>query len=295
MDRAPAVSRRAPDVSVLTPFTQADRGYLLDAYASFAHSQIRWEWVLQEDGGDPAGPPAPVRDDPRVSYEANCLRLGAAGTRNMALARAAGEHVVLLDADDMLAPGALENFAAAADKDVFWVFGQGVLWDPDGGKAVLERSVLESRRYAAGELLGFARALGHLPLYSTPGMYRRSVLLALGGWPAMPREEDVSVQLRAVTRFPGVVMAAETHIVRDHPGRTVRDPALSDLPSRCRRLVVHSLGEDPAVWADFIGCSASSDLYARSVYGEVAVARLCGRCGKVHNGRYCRYCGELAV
>jgi hypothetical protein len=96
----------------------------------------------------------------------------------MALARAAGKHVVLLDADDMLAPDALENFAAAAGKDVFWVFGQGVLWGPGGGKAVLERSILESRRYAAGELLGFTRALGHLPLCSTPGMYRRSALLS---------------------------------------------------------------------------------------------------------------------
>jgi hypothetical protein len=60
------------------------------------------EWCIQLDDGAEA-----TIDDPRVRCAANNSRLGAAQSRNLAIARSRGDVLMHLDADDVLLAGAL--------------------------------------------------------------------------------------------------------------------------------------------------------------------------------------------
>lgn len=279
-------------ISIITPYAPSDARFLLDAYASFATSTVPFEWLLQEDGVAPLGVPQPLAEDSRVQYRANHMHLGAGGTRTMALLRARGDLVVLLDADDLLAPAALEVFVASLGPQLGWVYGQCVAWD--GASAAVERSVLAPREYRAGELLETARTLGHLPLYSLPGCYRRDLLERIGGWPSIPRDEDTTVQLTAMAFTPGAILEQVTYIKRQHPHRTSMQPWMPVLHRECRSLVLRRLGVDLAQWEHWLsGDRDTSTLYTREPYEvQYAPAFTCTRCHRIHNATWCPYCGE---
>src|SRR5882762_8878861 len=99
-----------PLVTVLTAAHSGRAGFLAEAGRSLSGQVLptgwRFEWVVQEDG------PAPelggvVREFPFARYQANGAALGIGATRNLALTRADGELVNVLDSDDLLLPGAL--------------------------------------------------------------------------------------------------------------------------------------------------------------------------------------------
>lgn len=278
--------------SILTPFARQDARFLLDAYASFSRSTIEFEWVLQEDGTDPVGVPPEIMADPRVRYGANRLQLGAGGSRTLALLRAEHDLVILLDADDLLAPSALEVYAAAMEPHHGWSYGQCVAWEQRS--VLVERSILPAGEYPAGALLEPARRLGHLPLYSLPGCYRRSLLDAIGGWPSLPRDEDTSVQLQACATTPGAILEEVTYIKRQHLDRTSVQPWMDSLRKECRTLVLRRLGLDLAEWENWVaGGAPTAELYTREPYEQIPrPASICPRCTKVHNVVWCPYCGE---
>lgn len=269
-----------------------DAGFLLDAYVSFSRTTLEVEWLIQEDGVDPVGVPEQLLVDPRVSYRANHMHLGAGGTRTMALLRARGDLVALLDADDVFAPEALETYSACFDPDTGWAYGQCVAWGDSS--TYLERSVLEARTYAAGELLEVARLLGHLPMYSLPGCYKRSLLERIGGWPSIPRDEDTTVQLSALASANGVVLSESVYIKRQHPLRTSMQPWMDSLRRDCRGLVLKRLGLDLSLWENWLsGDCDSMSLYTREAYDYVhKSAVVCSRCGRLHGETWCPYCGE---
>jgi glycosyltransferase involved in cell wall biosynthesis len=279
-------------ISIITPFVQKDARFLLDAYVSFSRTSLEIEWLIQEDGINPVGLPKHLLSDPRVSYRANYMHLGAGGTRTMALLRAKGDLVVLLDADDVLAPGALEIFSSCFTHDIKWAYGQCVSWLEDS--VVIERSVLKGRKYGAGELLETARGLGHLPMYSLPGCYKRELLEHLGGWPSIPRDEDTTVQLSALAAANGVVLNEVVYIKRQHPERTSVQPWMDSLRRDCRSLVVKRLGLDLSLWENWLsGDKDPSSLYTKEAYDYIPrPAAVCTRCDRVHNQVWCPYCGE---
>jgi hypothetical protein len=268
-----------PVVSVITPFTRRDRHLLLDAHASIASTTMTFEWLVQEDGTTPQGLPTPLHTDDRVRYEANGMHLGAAGTRNLALGRAAGRFVVLLDADDLLGPDALHHLVSAADHGASWVFGQSARWDPDDATAVTYRSVLPAGGYAAGDVPAAARRLGHIPLFSIPGLYRSDLLRRVGGWPALPRDEDVAVQLAATSAAPGMILDEVCYIARRHDGQATAQAWMDNLGPRCRQLVIDRFGWPREPWTSFISCASTSELYHLEPYeygpagGKTAVER----------------------
>src|SRR4051812_239659 len=96
-------------ISIVTPAHAPSVPFLREAYASLVEQEMPsewdWQWVVQEDGQTGAVADA-LPDDPRVSIGTG-RKAGAATTRNMALSRATGSLVKVLDADDRLTPGAL--------------------------------------------------------------------------------------------------------------------------------------------------------------------------------------------
>src|SRR5699024_614081 len=96
-------------ITVMTAVHAPGAGFLSDAYESLRKQQLpdgwEWQWVLQEDGQtDEVAPRVP--DDPRIPFGQG--RAGRAGmARTIALPRAEGSLVRVLDADDQLTPGTL--------------------------------------------------------------------------------------------------------------------------------------------------------------------------------------------
>lgn len=101
--------RDCPLVSVITPVLPAHSTWLTDAWLSLQQQEFGlehpWEWLVQRDGPDPLKEPLP--DDGRIHQRTNPVSFGPALSRTLALARARGQFVKVLDADDLLTPGQL--------------------------------------------------------------------------------------------------------------------------------------------------------------------------------------------
>lgn len=161
-------------VSVLTP--SLNQGAFLDeAIASLADQSGEVEHIVV-DGGS--------ADDTRAVLDRHRDRLaavvvepdeGPAQALNKALALATGELVLVLNADDALLPGAVEQAvqAAAADRNVAVVYGHGYVADAGGRLVRRFRSTpFDPRRFV----------LGGVTVMHQATFVRREALLAIGGW-----------------------------------------------------------------------------------------------------------------
>ena len=109
--------RRQPTISILTPAYNTTPHWIDEAADSvLAQAYERWEWCVVDDGsGDARSTEALARlaaRDPRVRVQRAAERGGVSAASNLALARATGEFVALLDHDDVLAPHALASVVA---------------------------------------------------------------------------------------------------------------------------------------------------------------------------------------
>lgn len=103
----------APVVSVFTPSHQP--GYLTEAFASLrAQSFQDWEWVVLLNGGARWSPP---EHDPRVRIITDDHVEGVGAAKRRACAETAGELLVELDHDDLLASRALQAIVKAWEAD----------------------------------------------------------------------------------------------------------------------------------------------------------------------------------
>lgn len=110
--------RRRPLISVAMPVYDPDPAHLLAAIRS-VQSQLwpEWELCIADDASpDPRIPEllaAEAAEDPRIRWVRRSRNEHIAAASNSALALANGEWLVLLDHDDLLAPEALYEVAAA--------------------------------------------------------------------------------------------------------------------------------------------------------------------------------------
>jgi glycosyltransferase involved in cell wall biosynthesis len=194
-----AVARRST-ISVVTAVHRPSLPHLAAAHSSLTEQHLpagwAWEWIVQQDGA-PLDLPAVVTGDPRVSIGRNA-KLGPAGTRNAALARSTGELVKVLDADDMLAPGALARDVAALQVDgVEWATAKVVDLLPDGS-TVEFGSDPDHGVLPRWSVVDHWRANGHrLPVHPATLCIRRGLIEALGGWMELPTSEDTGLMLSA--------------------------------------------------------------------------------------------------
>ncbi|MFF2501918.1 glycosyltransferase [Streptomyces sp. NPDC058067] len=216
------------EVSVVTAVHAPHAPFLPDAWESLrGQDHDGWEWLVQIDG--PHAPVTAALDacgaarDPRVSVAVNGTAEGPAVTRNVALGRSRAPLVQNVDADDVLEPGALTALTTALAARPHAGFAVGRARDllptgelrehalpldpgplPRGSLA--DRWLTEPGRY-------------RLPVHPAGVLWRRSLLLALGGWSALRGMEDTGLLMAASAAAPGVLVDADTLRYRKHPGQ----------------------------------------------------------------------------
>ncbi len=157
------------------------------------------EWCVQLDDGAEA-----TINDPRVRCWANSSRLGAAQSRNLAVARSRGDVLMHLDADDVLLAGALRRILPLYDDTALdWVavrvddlVDSEVIPHPHELIGVVEPGVV------AAEWLSTML----LPFHTVAFTLRRDAFLRAGGYPALMAAEDVGLVLSVSDASRGVVL-----------------------------------------------------------------------------------------
>ncbi|MFF5144407.1 glycosyltransferase family 2 protein [Streptomyces sp. NPDC013157] len=234
-----AVTRR---ITVVTAVHAPSAPFLPEAHKSLCEQRLpdgwEWEWLIQEDGhGEEVQ--AYVPDDARVSFRQG--RAGGPGVaRTMALARAQGSYVKVLDADDQLPPGALGRDLAAleARPDLGWATSRALDLLPDGSTAGFPGDP-EEGPMERGTVLGHWAANGfRAQVHPATLFVRRELLLALGGWMALPASEDTGLLLALDAVSAGWFSAEVGLLYRKWEGQVTGRPAHTDPVEREARMTV---------------------------------------------------------
>ncbi|GAA2731360.1 glycosyltransferase family 2 protein [Streptomyces nogalater] len=233
------MSRR---VTVVTAVHGPSARFLPDAYTSLCAQRLpagwEWEWVVQEDGTtDEVRPYVP--DDARVSFRQG--RPGGPGVaRTIALSRARGAYVKVLDADDRLTPGALARDLAVleAHPGVGWTTSRVLDLLPDGTTAGFPGDP-DDGPLERGTVLGhWKRNDYRLPVHPATLCVRRELLLALGGWMALPASEDTGLLLALDAVSRGWFSAQDGLLYRKWDGQVTGQAAHVDPAERAARTAV---------------------------------------------------------
>lgn len=234
-----AVLRR---VVIITAVHPPSAPFLPDAYKSLCEQELpdgwEWHWLIQEDGeSDEVAPHVP--DDDRVTFEQG--RPGGPGVaRTMALAHADGEYVKVLDADDQLTPGALARDLAALEGDsaIGWATSRVLDLLPDGSTAGFPGDP-EAGPIERGAVLDFWKANGfRAQVHPATLLVRRELLLALGGWMALPASEDTGLLLALNSTSRGWFSPEVGLLYRKWPGQATGQAAHTDAAERDARMAV---------------------------------------------------------
>jgi glycosyltransferase involved in cell wall biosynthesis len=239
-----------PLISILTP-TQAHNADHIGALWSSLDGQLLppgwdWEWLVQEDGPRPA-----VRellpDDPRIRYDALGVQLGGAATRNVALARAAGDLVAGMDHDDWYEPGGLAALVRplADDPAIAWSCGR-LRWQNPDGTSWVKPDVFPPGRVEPGLVAETFVRTDDFPFPAAVTTYRRTHLVAHGGWPAVARSTDAVLLAAFSTRWAGVWVDQVVAAYRRWPAQHTVQPAdiaIRDLP-HVRGVIAHRLAAE---------------------------------------------------
>ncbi|WP_073951528.1 glycosyltransferase family 2 protein [Streptomyces kebangsaanensis] len=215
-------------VTVITAVHAPAAEHLPAAYKSLTEQELpngwEWQWVIQEDGETDAVAPY-VPEDDRVSFGQG--RAGrAAMARTMGLSRARGEYVKVLDADDMLTPGTLaRDIAALAGGEIGWTTSRVLDLLPDGSTVGFDQDP-PAGPIETGAVLDHWKAHDYrAQVHPATLCMRRDLLLALGGWMALPASEDTGLllALNAVSR--GWFHAEVGLLYRKWPGQSTSHAA----------------------------------------------------------------------
>lgn len=213
-------------VDVVTAVHAAYARFLPSAWASL-RDQIHphWTWFVQVDG-----PGAPVLEmlsrcgaaqQARVRVAMNGTHEGPATTRNIALGRAGAPLVHNLDADDELEPAALSLLVGALQADAAAGFAIGQVRDLLAAGELREHPLpVRPGVVARGALVATwtTGADGYrLPVHPAGIMWRRALLLSVGGWSALHGMEDTGLLMAASAISAGVLLDAPTLRYRRHP------------------------------------------------------------------------------
>jgi len=215
-------------VDVVTAVHAAYARFLPSAWASLRdQTHSNWAWFVQVDG-----PCAAVLEmlsrcgaaqEARVRVAINGTQEGPAITRNIALGRASGPLVHNLDADDELEPAALSLLVEALQAHAVAGFAIGQVRDLLAAGELREHPLpVRPGMLARGALLATwtTGAAGYrLPVHPAGIMWRRALLLSLGGWSALHGMEDTGLLMAASATSAGVLLDAPTLRYRKHPAQ----------------------------------------------------------------------------
>jgi glycosyltransferase involved in cell wall biosynthesis len=210
--------RRAMDdpiISILTPTRDRAGTFLPHAVASVAALRLSCphEHVIVDDASDDGTADYLVTvaaADPRVRPIFHAARRGVAAARNSAARAARGAFLVDLDDDDLLlADGVERRYRYLLAHPEYWALHANALKIDEAGRYLVGE---ESANFLCTDRRACARHFYEstmIPNAST-AMYRRELLLALGGWDeALSCCEDYDLWLRSLERYgpPGFLEA----------------------------------------------------------------------------------------
>ncbi|MHB9860416.1 glycosyltransferase family 2 protein [Streptomyces sp. YIM S03343] len=229
-------------ITVVTAVHAPAARFLPEAYGSLCEQLLpdgwEWRWLIREDGATDAVRPY-VPDDARVTFRQG--RPGGPGVaRTIALAHADGAYVKILDADDLLTTGALARDLAVleADPALGWTTSRALDLLPDGSTAGFPGDP-EEGPVERGAVLGHWRANGfRAQVHPATLCVRRALLLALGGWMALPASEDTGLllALNAVSR--GWFTREAGLLYRKWEGQATGQPSHAEPAERAARMAV---------------------------------------------------------
>jgi glycosyltransferase involved in cell wall biosynthesis len=206
--------------------------YLPAAWESLhRQNHPHWTWRVQVDGR-----PDEVLDaltscgaagDGRVRVAAHGTLEGPAVARNIALGQCTAPLVQNLDADDELEPGALAALsgALAAQPTAGYAVGHARDLHPDGTLRTAPLAVPPGMLARGALAVAWAAALpDHTlpPVHPAGVMWRRTLLLAIGGWAALRGVEDTATLLAGSALATGVLLDVPTLRYRRHHAQRSR-------------------------------------------------------------------------
>ena len=211
-------------ISIITPVYAPKAEYLGETYKSLEAQVLPpgwdWEWLVQQDGpeGDLTGQ---LPEDDRI-----CLRVskrwgGQALARNLALARATGALIKVLDADDVLTEGALRRDIATLDQhpDIAYTIARVLNYYPDGTTNRFPENPPPGR-ISRGTLLPYWQRHGEPQVHPASLCVHRETLEALGGWMALSTSEDTALLLALNAVSTGYFIGEPGLLYRVWPGQT---------------------------------------------------------------------------
>ncbi|MFI2292902.1 glycosyltransferase family 2 protein [Streptomyces niveus] len=193
-------------ISIITPVHAAGVTHLAATYQSLVNQRLprewTWEWLVQEDGdGVDAEDHLPADHRLRVSKS---RRGGPHVARTVALGRSSGELIKVLDADDLLTEGALiRDINVLMDRDdIGWTTSAVLDLLPNGAFESFPGNPPEGvlRR---GAVLSHWQSARRPQVHPATLCVRRSLVMALGGWMALPSSGDTGLLLGLDALSPG--------------------------------------------------------------------------------------------
>jgi len=200
-------------------------------HASLAQQAVDWEWMVQLDGDGIGWQPTAADtggwlSDERVRLEHNPKPLGSGATRNLALMRSDATYVLCVDDDDLLYPDGVAALVEVAERhpECFGVWGRTDLMHdaaapPDPAHAEVFKSWPEPGLIPAGTIGERFRIEGDFAVHVGATLWRRTHLVAVGGYGALPRSIDTHPFVAAEALFPSWYVDTPTYRYLIHPGQ----------------------------------------------------------------------------
>lgn len=193
------------------------------------------------DGTDFAVGRALAARDPRVEFRRHETNQGLIATANEGLAWADGDHVVLLSADDLLLPGALQRAAATMERhpNVGMVYGPTLFAHPDDPLPTSSSPWRGTDVHAGGDWIRMRCRSGYNPISSPEVVVRNAAQRAAGDYDARcTHASDLNMWLRiAAVADVAYLRGAPQAVYRIHPGSMLRSSQsgpLDDLRERTK-------------------------------------------------------------
>jgi glycosyltransferase involved in cell wall biosynthesis len=236
-----------PLISIITPVYQPVLAHLSETVRCVAEQKLpsNWsvEWIVQEDASDRTVDEAVLSYD-SVRYQANGSHLGPAATRNIALARARGELVQVLDQDDYLLPDALNTLIPHFNNpSIHWATGQQDDLHEDGTRTT-RASRLPFGPLAPGLVNSAAiNRGGNWAVHCAGLMLRTEIIRALGGWVASwGWGDDDIVMFAGLSEIThGYNDPTVTWLYRQHPGQLTRTAEIKRFSALGRQVALQRI------------------------------------------------------